>query len=469
MSKGFEIRLGDTVHCKERVSGQDLTGSFTFSHAEGALTSLFSYGDFIYIKPENPIYLLTEQLEVISLFDNFGGPPGKRWRVEPLETVFIQQMRSNIAIAGRDEWKHEDRIRRVGFSVPEARDVLRNRDSVLRLNMNRPDLEQDDVGEEDWLVLNLTATGQMIRLSYHAEYNLLGNEPTVITPRFEIEFDEPIELSAYRLSMQPVLSFLSFVMGVRVSPKDITISRISLHEFLEHIDRAEHIEDHRVLSLWDVDQIESDEVHLSRLPARALDNEDLISLGKSLVTWVNRSSHWFDAELLMMGCLSKRHEISGDRLLNATKWLEKIPTATPKKALTKAALDEIVDAAFSSAQALDQKIDRQRIKGALQKVGDEPRGAYLSRLVGLAWRGTRTPRPIDEFLDHLQLSQRLRGKAAHGLLDISEEQEFRKCVRATMALEALCFMLMAVDLPLSEDGKARLKSHSFISDYVDTL
>jgi len=459
MPNGFEIILGDTVHCKELVSGHQLAGRFSYSRDKGLLTTLFSFDEYIHIEPEAPIYLLTEQLEVLSLFDSFGGP-GRRWNGEPPKILHTHSINSNTVIAGEDMWAVEDRVKRVGFSVPEAFSILKNRQKLERLNLSKPERKDDD-----WLVLDLKARNKSIRLFYLASYEAMGNEPREVIPRFEIEFNDPVELSDYVSSMQEVLTFLSFALGVRVSPENISISRISLREYLDYAEQGKHLKDHRVLSLWSQDEIKSDDFHLSGVPVFALDINDLDALGQSLLAWVERAENWLDVYLLMVVCFSKRNEISGARLLAASKWLEKIPTAKPEKTLSDEDMNKVVDAAFSAAGSLQEGIERQRIAGSLRMVSYESRSQHMQRLVSLAWERRQLPRPLEEFVKHLKLAQLFRGKAAHGHLELSEEQPFRECARAIAALEALCLILMAVDLPLSEDGKDRLFGHRVVTEY----
>lgn len=90
----------------------------------------------------------------------------------------------------------------------------------------------------------------------------------------------------------------------------------------------------------------------------------------------------------------------------------------------------------------------------------------MSRLIDTASKICRLPRPKDEFLELLNAAIRLRGTAAHGLLPLSTENSLLNCGRATAAIEALCCILMAVDLPISDDGKDRFASHRVIGGFA---
>lgn len=463
MAKGFEVKIGETVYCQELVSKSNISGRFTYSRDDGLLTELFSFGEYIHIKPEVPLYLLTEQLETISLFDSFGGP-GQKHTGEPLNTLHYHVIHSNLALAGPDKWSLSDQVRRIGFSVPEALGVLRNQNKIDRLKMSQH--EKDDDG---WLLLNLKANGKVIRLSYQAQYSWDGDEPKQVTPRFEIEFDEPIPVWEYSRQIQEILSFLSFALGIRVSPVDISISRISLDEFLRRVESQEHVKDHRILSLWSSDNIEAGDINFYGAPVNSYDDKEIMALGQCLARWIDRSESWYDSYILMISCFFLRHEISGERLMTACRWLEAIPTAKPEVAVSDSDLEAIVDAAFRAADLLEAKIEKQRIKGALRPTRFENRMQHMERLLDLAWLGRRLPRSKEEFLRHLKSAQFLRGRAAHGLLELDDERDFRECARAIAAVEALCFMLTASELPLCENGRDRLPRHRVIENYAHVL
>ena len=66
---------------------------------------------------------------------------------------------------------------------------------------------------------------------------------------------------------------------------------------------------------------------------------------------------------------------------------------------------------------------------------------------------------------HLKRAIDFRGKSAHGHFSPSDESEFRAFVKSICAMEALCFLLTAYDLPIHAAGIKRAHFHPFISDY----
>jgi hypothetical protein len=58
-----------------------------------------------------------------------------------------------------------------------------------------------------------------------------------------------------------------------------------------------------------------------------------------------------------------------------------------------------------------------------------------------------------------------RGKSAHGHFNPESEAEFRAFSKSTRAMEALCYLLTALDLPIGEEGLKRIGSNSVLRDY----
>jgi hypothetical protein len=456
MPERVEMRLGATVHCTELVTGNGLSGQFTYSREAGLKTKLFSFDEFFYIDTDEPVYLLTEELETISLFGSFGGP-GTRSSVHSERALHTDTIHSNIGVAGPDKWRLDDKIKRITFSVPEAFGILRNNTKIAQLR--KPHRQR---GRNDWALLNFSANGRHIRLFYQAKYKWDGDEPVEVTPYFEVEFDDSVLINDYSLPIQDILSFLSFSLGVGISPFDISISRISYEELAQQLEQKAFTEGHNILSFWRKDdaEIESDSFHGS--PIQSYDSRELVSLERCLKGWIARVDEWRESNQLMVQCFKRRKEISAERLMLATRWLETIPSTKAQELLTQEQIGAMVNAAHEVTLAFPGVISRERLSGALRVVKCESRKQQMERLVDLVSTTFELPLPKNEFLELLNSALGLRGKAAHGSLPLSSQQSFLDCNRATVAVETLACMLMAMDLPLSEDGKERLKSHRAI-------
>ena len=69
------------------------------------------------------------------------------------------------------------------------------------------------------------------------------------------------------------------------------------------------------------------------------------------------------------------------------------------------------------------------------------------------------------FMTHLKRALELRGKAAHGHYSPADDSEFRAFVKSICAVEGLCFLLTACDLPITPASIKRARSNPFLRDY----
>ena len=462
MSKDFEIKFDESVFCTELTSGEKHSGNFLFGD-DGITTTLISFDGHFFVKLDAPLILMTEKLAVISLYDSFSAPPGTRTRnIEPLRTAHIQKIVSNTAIVGDDEWTADDRVKRVSFGIRNSMPLLRNHDKVARLSIDRVRSEDE---KDDWLLLNFKVNGMVVRLYYTAQYEMWGNEPREIEPRFELEFDEAIQLGEHMEPMKQVASFCSMALGLPLIPSEIRISRQSLVEFLDDVENHRPTGDHRVLYRWSEFEIDPSEIEIFGSPVNARKQDGLNNLGECLRVWLERGAKWSDAYTLMLGALVRRNEFGADRLLNACKWFEALPNSNPKQVLDRETLKKISDAAIEAAIGLGITDIESRITGSLRSVGQENRDLLFRRLIGLAWHAFPIPYPLDDMVLDLKGSQKLRGKAAHGNLSIDDDGSAKRILRYTDALEALCMLLTVKDLPVTDDGRKRIHHHRIVESY----
>lgn len=462
MLDSFDIVFGESVFCTELNTGQKHSGNFKYAE-DGITTSLVSFDGFFYVRPDAPIFLMTEKLKVVSLYDSFGGAPGTRSRnIEPIKQAHIQKIFSNTAIVGDDKWEIEDRVKRVSFQIKNSMEILRNTEKIKDLSMDR--LKGEDQ-EDDRFLLNLKADGLQVRLYYTASYEMWGNEPKDVSPRFEIEFDDAVRLGEHLHAMQRVVWFCSMAIGVPLVPSEIRISRQSLVEFIACIESNKPASEHRAIYRWPEFHIGTNEVSIHGSPFVAFDEEGLTNLSDCLSSWLERGEEWDGAYALMMGALERRNEVSAERLLNACKWLEQLPNALPNQVIDKGVVSNIAAAAIKCAGQNGLSELSARINGCLRTVGLESRAQHFIRLLSLAWGDYHMPRPVSDMVSDLMGSQKLRGKAAHGNLDLRGDGDFQNAARYIESLEALCFLLILQDLPLNEGGKGRLMSHRLIETY----
>ena len=458
----FEIKFNDNFLCTELTSGEKYSGKFQFGD-DGISTTLVSFDGPILVKLESPIILITEKLDVISLYDSFTGHRGKTFRNDrPAKTAHTQKIVSNIAVVGNDEWAADNRVKRVGFGIRNTMPLLRNQEKVARLSMARV---QGADEKDDWLLLNFKANGMAVRLYYTAQYGQWSNEPREVEPRFELEFDEAVLLGKHLDPVRQVVAFCSMALGVPLIPSNITISRQSLVEFLDDVNNRRPTQDHRLLYRWFEFEIDPSEIRMFGSPVNAYNQNGLDNLGECLRVWLERGAEWRDAYELMIGAFVRRNEFGADRLLNACKWFEALPNSRANQVVDTETIQAISIAAIEAARERGIKGIKDRISGSIRSIGQENRDQLFRRLIDLAWHAVPLPHPLNEMVSDLKSSQKLRGKAAHGNLDLDDKDGDERIMRCTDALEALCILMTLRDLPITDDCRQQVNKHRIVDRY----
>ena len=167
----------------------------------------------------------------------------------------------------------------------------------------------------------------------------------------------------------------------------------------------------------------------------------------------------------MTESLRLRRTISGERLLAAWRWFEELPNAGAERVFDSAALEPMIRAAAEAARAQELDIDEGRIRGRLKPLGEETWRARFTRLVGSVRTLIDECNPIDEVVSHLMSVPSFRGRIAHGHFAAQDEAELHRFHKATLAMEALCFLLTARDLPMTDAGRRRIGSHPVLEEY----
>jgi hypothetical protein len=188
-------------------------------------------------------------------------------------------------------------------------------------------------------------------------------------------------------------------------------------------------------------------------------------LEAGLAEWVNRADSWERAYIRMTECLRLRGVVSGERLLAAWRWFEELPSTGAEKAINDTAVEAIVQAALVAARNQGLADVEDRIRGALRRVGEETMRDRFARLVSSVCARFGGSGLLDGMVDHLGNARDFRGRVAHGHFTARNEDEARRLNKATLAIEALCFLLTARDLPLTDAGRLRIWWHPVLEDY----
>jgi hypothetical protein len=154
-----------------------------------------------------------------------------------------------------------------------------------------------------------------------------------------------------------------------------------------------------------------------------------------------------------------------DRLLTACNWFAEIPLTRTQEAIAGEHIQLIAQAAAQKGSELGYEAIKSRIAGAVKSIRTESNEDRFSRLLNTV-KQKFGPGVVDHaFLTHLKRALELRGKSAHGHFSPADDAEFRVFVKSVCAMEALCFLLTARDLPITAAGVERAQSNPFLRDY----
>jgi hypothetical protein len=454
----FNIERATKILCQELNTGKGYTGFF-YLDAKTISTEICSYDKSFYLVPEKPIFLRTENNQIVSLHSNISTFPGAHSRtIDPEMVTYKQHIISNTAVIGRDRWEKTDKLKRVTFLVKRAKELLKHKEKV-------DNLAQRKIGDEyDSDLFSETVNGMTIRAGYGARYSFEFQAATDIWPYLEIEFHNGTTLSEYLDYVGCVVQFLSFSLGAHMKPSDIRISRLSSDELTAAIKADVHPEDYAVEYGWPEIPVENTDLWVGGSLVRAWDNEELAALRECIVVWMGREADWNKANVQMQ-CLASKDKISADRLLAACKWFEEIPLTRAQVVITDEHIQIIAETASEKGAELGYKTIKNRISGALKSIKTETHDERFSRLVSKVKQKFDPAIVDDSIIMHLKRAIDFRGKSAHGHFSPADDSEFSAFVKSVYAMEALCFLLAAYDLPINAAGFKRAHSNPFIRDY----
>ncbi|UPK05727.1 hypothetical protein [Bradyrhizobium sp. 170] len=455
-----KIESGKPLHCIELVTGENLTGTVLVSDEE-IRARIYSYADFFHIKGEQPVFLQTETNEIVSLHSNVTTIAGTSSRnIAPQRETHRQEILSNVAVVGHDPWRAEDRVKRVSFHVKHTNGLMRHDRKVKAIGRNRFPTE------EHLIIFNDTAQGLTVRAWYSATYGGEFEGPKELWPTFEIEFEEPPSLRDYIEHVSDYVNFLSFCFGVQLKPSAIRIDRLSFAQMMEAAEQHEYPGEHEVHYIWPEAEVDNRDLWVGGSPVRCWDDKELASFRECLVAWMNRAAAWRRPNALMMASFGLKNVVSSERLLNACRWLEDIPIAKAQPMLSGSDIDAILAVAAAKAQELGHDVAiGERIAGAIRWIRAETAEQQFKRLVGMVEARFGKGVLPDEAVYHLKRAISFRGKSAHGHFNPESDAQFRGFSKSTRAMEALCYLLTALELPIPEEGIPRAGSNPVLRDY----
>jgi hypothetical protein len=454
-----KIEVGKPLHCLELVTGKNLSGTVLITE-DRISAQIYSFGDRFHIKGEQPVFLRTEANDIVSLHSNITTLPGTHSRFGELpRTTYRQEIISNIAVVGHDAWTASDGIKRVTFRVRHTKELMHHRKKVDGLGRKNPKEDTFNLFED-------AVEGMTMRARYTATYGMDFSAPKEFWPRLEIEFNDVQNIEEYIRHVMTYVQFLSFCFGVKLKPSEIEIDRLSFADMVAAIERQEYPGHHAVHYVWPEAEIDDQDLWVGGSPVRVWDDQELASFRACLVAWMNRARDWKKAYTLMIMSFALKNTFSSERLISACRWLEDIPGAKAQPALSDTAIEAIATAAAEKARELGHTaVLRDRIEGSIKRLKAETSEQHFSRLLALVEGRFGSGVMPGDAISYLKRALSLRGKSAHGHFNPESEVAFRAFAKSIRAMEALCYLLTALDLPINEDGIKRVRDNSLIRDY----
>ncbi|MDJ1463416.1 hypothetical protein [Nitratireductor sp. GZWM139] len=448
---------GKLLHCVETVTGKHLTGTLLVSEDE-IRAHIYSYSDFFHIKSEQPVFLIAESGHVVSFHANVDNGFGTTSFHE--QETHYQGIVANVAVIGHDPWTEIDRVKRVSFAVKHTMDLLHHQKKVKALGRSK------FPAEEHFRIFEVAAKGITLRAWYRATYGIEFGAPKALWPSFEIEFDEPQNIHDFIEHVSNYLAFLSFCLGVKLRPHDIRIDRLSHAEVMAGIKARTYVGEHEVHYIWPETEIDVRDLWVGGSPVRAWDEEELVALCACLTAWMDRAGDWKKSYVMMMTSFGFKGVISAERLINACKWFEELPNAKSNNALSPKDIEAITAAAAAKAEQLGHASTiRERIATSIARVKEETAAERFTRLMALVEERFGKGIFPGNAISHLRRAIQFRGRTAHGHFHPASADEYRAFSKSTRAMEALCYLLNALDLPISPDGAERVRNNPLVRDY----
>jgi len=375
-------------------------------------------------------------------------------------TIHHQTIHSNIPIVGNERWTETNKVKTVTFSVNNTLDLLRNQEKIKALG--NPGLPS----EEQLKLFERTAKSMTIKAWYGCTYGGDFDAPMEIWPVYTIEYDEPQSIHDYLFQVLNCVNFLSFCFGVKLVPHDIHIDQLSHTEIRKALEEKNYQGDYEVHYIWPETKIDLRDLWVGGSPVRAWNDKELNTLCACLVAWMDRADIWKKSYIMMMRSFGLKESISAERLINACRWFEEVPIASANKVISRKDICAIVNAAKNMAKELGHpSAIRERIANAISKVKEESTEEHFTRLVKIIEEKFGKDIFPKNAVSHLRQAIQFRGKTAHGHFNPKNDDEFRAFNKSTLAMEALCYLLTALELPISEEGMKRVRHNPLVRDY----
>ncbi|WP_406736124.1 hypothetical protein [Thioclava sp. GXIMD4215] len=456
MSNKFEINPDEHYQCIDLNTEKGHACTFRYEDKD-IRVRVHSFAEKPELNAEEVIFLLSEKMKKISLFNNVDlGTP----RVFGLDDqiYYCQNILSNCAVIGDEIWPSDQKIKRILFRLPKS-------DILFRHSEKLSALASGDIEEKHFNLLDVKTRNLNVKIGYTAKGNAYGGGWTSTGCIFDIELDNPVKMGDHLTYQNDINCFFSGCLGVLIIEDEQCISPDSSAELDARLKQRKTARIYRELRLKNPKDITDFEGNFHGSPAWGVSDTELSNTARCLKAWIERADDWRNAYLHMQNCLRQRSEVSAERLISACRWLENIPTAKFEKVINDSNLENIASYAREKSEELHLDIPLKRLTGCLSSLKKETHEQRFSRLISELPRSGLTKKPSATFVEDLKKSQSLRGAAAHSHVDAKTPEAFNDFYRALLSLEALCFLLTMNELPWTDEAKRRLQGHPLIQNY----
>ncbi len=457
----MELPTDEKVHCIELSTGRQHSGFLLLSDRRISL-EMFGYDERFYVPIHSTIAVRTETNHVVSLLDNVGADvAGSRgWLGDPPMATYHQEVISNLALVGRDAWHDCENVRRATFKVDGC-------DAVLRHVAKKREAARAQLGDgRDRTLLIAAFDGGSVRIDYAPQFSFELDSAVQVDAYFDVEFSTALTIRECLGRLFYLVRFFSLSTGVGHRPTDLTVFTASRADVIAAVERNAPIYGYAVHYPWWGEPSNDEKTKPHGCLFISANDHELEATSRALVAWQARRGIWAKTIALMVTSTSLQGELSPHRLVTAARWLEAIPSAASMQAISDIAIEKIAAAAVSVAAELGYKELDDRIKNAIKKVRNESNAVYFTRLTAIVRQNFGSNILGDEAVGDLRRAWQLRGEAAHGhgkRGGIDDPDVFQ---RSLFALEALCLLLTASDLPMTELGRKRVREHPLVRSYL---
>lgn len=424
------------------------TGLADLAHPVLSVT-LYAFDGKITIDETKEAVFTTERGEILTLHDYFA--TGGGYRSGTNATVWNEVLQANQIVVGPDLWKADDLLKRCTFRVEGTEDLLHN---VERFE----EIEKAEFGSMSSLdVFTVEANGARVTLTHRVRGGGFNRRPNEIETMWELQFDDPQPINEVRKFVNTIVAFLSMAQLRKLSVREFQISRHSMAELEALVEKDNRVPYNHLVKFYATEDVDvSVQPFTGRSFAHVRFADDVELFTRCLKQWLERDTEWRAAMSLMTENFTLSREISGDRLLSATRWIERIPGTGSLPAINDEHIEQIADKAAETASALGYDELKSRIRGNMKNIKEETNAARLQRLV--AGLGHILTEPVwSRGIVHGAMKARdMRGQAAHGSVELKNKREQDDFELAIMATECLAYLLMLKDFPLDADAISRV-------------